>query len=198
VVLLVGVAGTSGSKPSKAQAWYSTCIGIGLILGSGGDFALQLEHDNKDFFIVGLGLFLLSHLAYIAGFWAESASGCFASVPMLGGIAVFAAYAATILAALLPVVPDALRPPVVVYGSVIAMMGVTALSRSWSSSSSWWLSFVGALLFVTSDSFLSLNKFHPDIDTGRMSVMTTYYAAQLLLALSAFAHTTAKSTVKSE
>lgn len=188
IVLLRGVA-CGGSKDGKGVSRYAWYTGIGLALGSCGDFALQLEHDNPEFFVVGLGFFLVSHLAYIGGFWAESKPGCMTTPSMLAGLVVFAGYAVAILSVLLPVLPEKLRAPVVVYGTVIAVMGFAALGRSWDGASgrtTWWLSFFGALLFVTSDSCLALNKFHPDVNTGRPSVMLTYYAAQLLFALSSF------------
>ena len=47
-----------------------------------------------------------------------------------------------------------------------------------------WLGFLGAALFVLSDSFLAVNRFRGAFDSARLLTLSTYYAAQWLIASS--------------
>ncbi len=90
------------------------------------------------------------------------------------------------LVGMLPSVPVADVAPVCVYALVLATMMHRAYDRSAAAvgRSSWVLCFVGALLFVLSDSVLAWDRFVHPVAAARVIVMTTYYAGQLLIALS--------------
>lgn len=79
---------------------------------------------------------------------------------------------------LLPHFPPRLVWPVLAYSTVLFSMLWRALARG--GSARW-----GALLFLLSDTMLACNTFH-QLPHGHLLVMTTYYLAQMLIALSAF------------
>ncbi|MCB1281629.1 MAG: lysoplasmalogenase, partial [Salinibacterium sp.] len=68
--------------------------------------------------------------------------------------------------------------PVAVYGLVLGGMGALALGCNS-------LAAIGGVLFVTSDTLLGLNKFHPGFELWQVDtlIMLTYIAAQGLIAL---------------
>jgi uncharacterized membrane protein YhhN len=178
-------------------------VGAGLILGSGGDFALELDSAGwKHMFLVGLVFFLCSHVAYIAAFVSDSKPGWMSSSTFFVSLLVFGGFAGGLVALLMPGVEDKLQIPVMVYASVIAIMGVTAASRvpfgSASSSSSYWLALAGALFFVASDAILATNKFAGPLPQARWYIMSTYYAAQILLAFAASERWVAQGREKRE
>lgn len=76
-----------------------------------------------------------------------------------------------------------MRVPVVVYAIAIATMAASSFSRQGHSVSntSHVYAFMGAVLFVVSDSLLAYNKFASPIPYSHLWVMITYYAAQLLI-----------------
>jgi uncharacterized membrane protein YhhN len=78
-----------------------------------------------------------------------------------------------------------MKLPVVIYMLVILLMAWQALSR--------WMgtgqagsapAFCGALLFTASDSVLALNRFRGRIRHAQFYILSTYFTAQWLIALS--------------
>ena len=65
-----------------------------------------------------------------------------------------------------------------VYIAVIVAMSVSAMFVE---RKGWWMLVVGVLLFVLSDSVIAWNRFVAHIPYAGMIIMTTYYAAQVLL-----------------
>ena len=160
---------------------YAKLIALGLFLSSFGDVFLELEDDyGLDLFIPGLVSFLLAHLCYIYAFRerVQSASYSF-SVPLV------ALYYGVVMFQLLPKVEMALRVPVAVYGLAISAMAFLSLNRYFTPTvhgNSKWLSLLGSLSFVASDTVLAFNKFHTPIPNAKMIVMITYYLGQVLIA----------------
>jgi uncharacterized membrane protein YhhN len=75
-----------------------------------------------------------------------------------------------------------LQIPVIVYAAVITTMVLTALFRyGRTSNSSFWQVFIGAVLFMISDSILAINKFLDPITNAGLYIMITYVAAQFLI-----------------
>ena len=67
---------------------------------------------------------------------------------------------------------------VVIYSLVILAMGWRAYARIGypaESSVSQWLAFIGALIFISSDSVLSYNKFYGTIPYSEFIVLNTYW-----------------------
>ena len=137
----------------------------------GGDALLTFPGDL--WFVVGLVSFLLAHVAYIALFLRLPPRGRRLPTWTL----VYVLWYAAFLSLLGPHL-GALFVPVAVYGLVLGTMaalaggigGVVAL---------------GGALFVVSDSVLALGRFLPGYEFALhdLTVMTTYLAAQGLIAL---------------
>jgi len=145
---------------------------LALALSWAGDVVLSFP----GFFVVGLSLFLLAHVAYIALFLRRGRRG--RRRPALPAWTLM--YVVWYIAFMLLLGPHlgALLLPVAVYGLVLGAMaalagglgGVVAL---------------GGALFVVSDSVLALGRFLPGYEFALhdLVVMSTYLAAQGLIAL---------------
>ena len=163
-----------------AIAWRSidACgFRAGVLVGLGfsllGDVALMLPVDA---FAVGLGAFLLAHLAYIAAFRRHAT--------IRGVIAagtVYALIATGLLSVLLPQVPPALRWPVLAY--VVVLVGMAAFAFSARGTGGSRLALGGAL-FVLSDSLLAWNRFVEPVPFSPIWVLASYWAAQWCIARS--------------
>lgn len=129
-------------------------------------------------FVAGLSAFLIGHLFYTASFlrrlrfsWLRAAS----ALP----IGLFAGYMGQRLVhALQDSGQSELIAPVLVYVTAISLMAWTALMTKNLYAAA------GSLLFLASDSFLSWNMFIADISRSDIWIMSTYYAAQFLIASS--------------
>jgi uncharacterized membrane protein YhhN len=162
--------------PGDTPAPYRELIVLGLCFSLAGDIFLMLPSDR---FIPGLASFLVAHLLYIAAF--SQADGFSLSVAML---APFALVSAALLRLLWPHLTG-MRIPVVLYVVVIATMGWQAAAQWWSVGETWAaLAFVGAMLFTLSDATLALDRFRASFAAAPAIILTTYYTAQWLIALS--------------
>ncbi|HEY3191120.1 MAG TPA: lysoplasmalogenase [Solirubrobacteraceae bacterium] len=170
ILLLALVVATSGGG---AYRWL---VVAGLVLSMVGDVLLLFPTR----FVAGLASFLTAHLVYIAAFSLGAGAYLLVLVP-------FVVMAAAMLAVLWQRL-GADRGPVLAYITIIAVMGWRAAARALSSAipePSGTLGLVGALLFMTSDSVLAVNRFAYPFAAADLVVMTTYYAAQVLIAWSA-------------
>jgi uncharacterized membrane protein YhhN len=156
--------------------FYRAMIATGLIFSLGGDVFLMLPSDR---FIWGLISFLIAHLFYIIAFVYPD--GIILSPIFL---ALYLVYGGVMVRQLWPHI-GGLRFPVLVYMSVILIMGWQALGR-WSllQTNAALLAAIGATLFVISDSVLALDRFQSRFASARLIVLSTYFGAQWLLALS--------------
>ncbi|MBA3766634.1 MAG: lysoplasmalogenase [Acidobacteria bacterium] len=162
---------------NSVSSFYKYAIICGLAFSLAGDIFLMLPSDR---FISGLVSFLLAHLFYIAAFTFEGARspGVLVAVPLL-------IYGALMLRILLPHL-GSMKAPVVIYMLVILLMAWQALNRWMATAEEQGsaLALVGALLFVVSDSLLALNRFKSRFRGAQAYIMSTYFMAQWLIALS--------------
>lgn len=161
-------------------AWLS-----GLVFSTAGDILLMwtAESNGEIFFILGLGAFLLAHIFYIGGLWAElkGKPGFLRQHPVW--ILPLIAYLFVLLYRIWPGIPPGLHGPVAAYGIVITSMALSVIQlRTHVTRPVFTLLLVGAILFVLSDSLLAMEKFG-NIQLGHLSVMLTYIAGQALLAV---------------
>jgi uncharacterized membrane protein YhhN len=154
---------------------YRYMIIAGLVFSMAGDIFLMLPSDR---FVSGLVAFLIAHLFYIVAFMSEiSTLIWWPLIPLVTyGIAIY-----IILAPYL----GNLKPPVFIYIVVILIMAWLAWERwSHSGQSGTLLAGLGALLFVISDTILAINRFRGAFKSARALNLTTYFAAQCLIASS--------------
>ncbi|MGD2251331.1 MAG: lysoplasmalogenase [Anaerolineales bacterium] len=167
IAVLVGKSSTS---------IYKYLIFAGLVFSLAGDVFLMLPSDQ---FIAGLVSFLIAQILYIAAF----TTGKGFSFNWLSAIP-FVVYGIVIYIVLSPHL-GSMRLPVIVYMLAILTMAWQGWER-WItlSEKGALLGFAGAALFVISDSVLALNRFRGEFASARALTLTTYYAAQWLIALS--------------
>lgn len=174
LLLIILIALLAKNPVSGAYRWL---IVAGLFCSLAGDIFLMLPSDR---FIMGLVSFLLAHLCYIAAFAIDGAPkplSLLLALPLLF-------YAFVMMRILWPHL-GSMRMAVVVYMLVIMLMAWQALNR-WTASAQGGsgLALSGALLFVASDSVLAVNRFKGRLPHAQALIMSTYFAAQLLIALS--------------
>jgi uncharacterized membrane protein YhhN len=158
------------------SSFYRYAIVAGLLFSLAGDIFLMLPQDR---FIPGLVSFLAAHVFYIAAFLTESdrALSVWTLLPVL-------IYGALVLRVLWPHLGK-MRAPVLVYMAVILLMGWAAADRRiLTNQEGSLLAFLGATLFLASDSFLALDKFRRPFRSAQLLILTTYFTAQCLIALS--------------
>lgn len=155
---------------------YRTWVVRGLVASLVGDVLLMLP---QDLFLPGLVAFLVAHLCYLRAFTSDAR---FSAVIATGVPLILAA---VVIVRLMWPGLGALRLPVIAYVGVIVAMAWQALER-WRQGSHAGATFagVGALLFMTSDAALGINRFRGALPGSAMVVLATYYAAQFLIAAS--------------
>ncbi|MFJ3391910.1 lysoplasmalogenase [Leifsonia aquatica] len=154
--------------PAARRSGTALWAGLGILFGWLGDVSLM---DAGIGFLIGLGFFLLGHIAYIALFVRRMRAGR----PRWWS-AVYAVWFVALLVVLAPHA-GALLVPLAVYGLSLAVLGVAG------SACSRWIA-AGSACFVVSDSLLGLDRFLPGFSMPQvdLAIMVTYIAAQGLIA----------------
>lgn len=168
---------------ARAGGAYAWLTWIGLILGAAGDVLLQFmdcrPKDREPFFRAGLGAFLIGHVFYIVAF------------ALLGRVTGWAVLLAAVLFAAMFLLQFPARMdlkgqkvPVYAYAAVISVMTAFAV-LSFGAGARGALVGLGGILFLVSDAILALIFFSPLREKALPTWnLITYYAAQILLALS--------------
>lgn len=170
ILLLIALLVHSSARP----IW----LWPALIFSAAGDFLLALPIHNG--FIFGLGAFLVAQLCYGVGFWRDRA-------PLAGKTKSRFLFVAGISVALAGVILPStgeLLLPVSFYLCAIGFMALGAACYATGNATV----FVGALLFVLSDSVIAINKFLWPFDASGWIIMITYYAAQALMVTGILRH----------
>ena len=132
-----------------------------------------LMYSGQNFFMLGLGSFLLGHIAYIFLFKKQFQFNLFKSLPL--SVATFLYFMV-----LKKGIPNELFIPVAVYCSVITLMAIFAVCRI-TNAKSYQIVLLGAILFVISNSLIAYNKFYETLKYSTVLVMSTYGLAQYLI-----------------
>lgn len=154
-----------------------TLIFLALAFSLLGDILLMFTNQSSSFFICGLVAFLIAHVFYILLFLKQrntSKNGIvFIGFMLAYGMLLFFILKASLQDMLIPVI---------LYMLVILTMATSAfLRQNQVVKSSYILVFIGAILFMISDSILALNKFHQPLPFSSFSIMFTYAFAQLFI-----------------
>jgi len=165
-------------KPwSGVSGQYAGAVALGLLFSLAGDVFLMLPTDR---FREGLASFLAAHVCYIVAF--TSGTGF---IPDLVPTVAFGTSGLLLLRLLWRGVPGRLRVPVILYVVVILTMAVQATGRALRIHDvSSLLAAAGAALFVVSDALLAWDRFRASFLFSRVAVLSTYFVAQWLIALS--------------
>ena len=164
---------------SSLKKW----IVLALVFSWAGDVLLMFESTNSNFFIFGLVAFLIAHIFYIL-FYENVIREEKVSKNYWWFLPVIIYYVALIYI-LSPNLGD-MKLPVRIYGIVISYMLIKALQtggiKNFGAAT---LMIAGAVLFITSDSILAINKFYELFQYAEIAIMLTYGIAQLLITLGA-------------
>lgn len=156
---------------SSPPTFYQKMIIIGLIFSTVGDVFLI---DSRRF-VQGLISFLLAHICFIIAFF---------STPNLPSLIFYLAYVTFFLSLLWKHLGN-LKIPVIIYSLALALMSWFALSRYFEINDQKSLfAFLGSVSFVASDSLLAFNKFKSPFPFAEILILSTYFLAQWLIALS--------------
>lgn len=160
----------------------------GFLFSIAGDTLLMfVEHElgGEQFFLFGLGSFLITHLLYIAGFGQIKGfkKGLLAQQKWIfipGGL-----FLAGNLIYLWPDIPDAMKIAVGLYSFVIISMALSCFNlKSLITTPIFQLLMSGVLLFLLSDTIIGLNKFKShqlSLPYPRLLIMLTYLSGQYLI-----------------
>jgi len=156
---------------SSPPTFYQKMIITGLIFSTVGDIFLI---DSRRF-VQGLMSFLLAHVCFIIAFF---------STPNFPTAIFYLAYVALFLSILWKRLGN-LKIPVIVYSFALTLMSWFALSRYVElNDHKSLLAFLGSISFVASDSLLAFNKFKSSFPFAEILILSTYFVAQWLIALS--------------
>jgi len=147
-----------------------------------GDIILLFSDKGELYFIFGLVSFLASHLVYIVLFNKQQTTReNDKKVQFWLGIFLILGYFTFMIFTLFPKLGP-LKIPVLVYAIVITTMLFFAFKGSlkWSIPANKYI-FIGAIVFVSSDSVLAFNKFYTPIEHASFYIMATYCLAQYLI-----------------
>lgn len=149
-----------------------------------GDVSLMFQGRNELYFMAGLGAFLVAHICYVMAYHQHIERKEEAG---FNGIQKFRfslpiVLAGTGLITILYAHLGALKMPVTIYAIVLMVMTLQALFRyGYTNSVSFWFVFVGAILFMISDSMIAVNKFLSSFELAGLLIMATYILAQFLI-----------------
>jgi uncharacterized membrane protein YhhN len=163
-------------RQKRTSKWYHTALLCGLGFSLAGDIFLMWP---DKLFLPGLVAFLIGHLFYIGAF-----SKGIAFKPFKLSALFFIAYGCAMYIILLPGLGD-MKIPVLIYLIVILFMAWQALQRfnSFQDKGSE-LAYIGAALFVVSDSILAISRFRDPFLLSRLLILVTYFTAQWFIARS--------------
>lgn len=157
----------------------ATRILVGLVFSALGDAFLIWQ--DQGYFVHGLLMFAVTHVLYASAFGMRP-------LALRTGL-VMAVLSGLCYAILYPGLSGAFTYLVGVYVALVSFMGWRAMAGLRLMGAAWrWTELAagsGALLFIVSDLTIALNKFCFPVPYSRALIMSTYYAAQMLIALSA-------------
>lgn len=164
-------------------AWYVTqssrvnpLFVIALVFSFIGDVLLL---DKINYFIFGIGAFLITQLIYVLLFSKDLGNASWKN--KLLSIFPFLIFYSVLISILKPALNDLLIP-VSIYGFVISVFGMVALLKYLHHKNTCNLLLLqGAVLFIISDSMIALNKFYEEQSFYPVSIMITYVLAQYLI-----------------
>jgi alkenylglycerophosphocholine/alkenylglycerophosphoethanolamine hydrolase len=145
---------------------------VGLAFSASGDFFLG--YDPVNWFVLGLGSFLIAHIFYI--FSLKPILPKAEIIKRLPVIVVYCFYGVGMFSFIYTGLGE-LFIPVFIYMAILLLMGIATLL---SQKSNTWL-IIGGISFIVSDSLIGLDKFYLEIPYASFWIMTTYYFAQFSL-----------------
>lgn len=156
-------------------------IVMALVFGFIGDVFLMWP-ERKNNFMLGLGAFLIGHFCYVLLFLQNISFAKDVPVWFYLIIIIYAIGAYTVVKKLIAYLGD-MKIPTYIYMAVILLMSFASLARIWimGMNISFFLPFIGSLLFLCSDAMLGFYTFKGKFKNGNVYIMLTYVLAQSLI-----------------
>jgi len=153
-----------------------------LFFSWAGDVALGVTRNQETMFLMGLVCFLLTHVLYVIVFFRTSGRNL-PPKKIICSIIPVLLYGLVLLYFLYDDLGE-MKIPVVIYTSVILAMVAAAINRIEKvNRTSFYLVLIGAVLFLSSDSMLAIDKFSNPFPFASPLIMFTYIAGQFLIVL---------------
>lgn len=158
-------------------------IVISLIFSFLGDTFLLFTNISETYFLLGLGSFLVAQLAYAFAFFKDKKNNNLSKNYKSVTLIIFGIYISGLFLAIYKNLND-FTIPVVIYAIAVSFMGIAAAFRKESVNiKSYRLTFVGALLFVISDTVIAIDKFAYNslLPFASVAIMVLYISGQFLI-----------------
>ncbi len=179
---LLAVALTLDPTDPTTRAWFVVALVFSLagdvFLMIGGDESPTSEVNEELWFTLGLGSFLVGHLAYIVGLVVSGVDGGALIVGVVVVLGAMLLVGRRIVTAVRSSDEPGLAVPVAAYMTVISTMVACAFGTASA------LAIGGASLFYLSDALIGWNRFVKSYAWGPVAIMVTYHLAQAGLVLS--------------
>ena len=171
---------------SKLRGRFAKRIAAGLFFGLIGDTLLMFLDMEPSFFIFGLTAFLIGHICYISAFFID-----FRNLPKNGNkvilfsVLAFVGFCVGFYLYFKNYLGE-FELPVTIYALVISLMAISATCRIGKvNATSFNLIFLGALLFLISDTILAYDKFVVQFGHAGLFIMVIYMLAQYFITIGA-------------
>ncbi len=152
----------------------------GLIFGLAGDILL-ISKKSERLFMAGLVSFLLGHVCYIVAMFIKSAG--FSPAFAVLSFAALAVVGVLSYLSLAKKIPSEMKIPVIIYLAMLVFLNYVAVNiLAGAFSFAALLLFIGTASFYVSDYILARGRFSERLKKQEFVVMTTYIAAQVLIA----------------
>jgi alkenylglycerophosphocholine hydrolase len=170
-LLLLAVVGVPRTR-------FAGLIWAGILLSVVGDVALLWQ--SKRAFLVGLGAFLLAHVAYVIAFLGAAVWS-----PHVALVAAVMIVSSSFLLRAIWTGAAGMHGPVIAYAVVISAMVISAAATLGGPLPLAPFAAVGSVLFYISDSSLALNLFRKPIPHVAFLAIGVYWIGQLGIAIAA-------------
>ncbi|MFL0353679.1 lysoplasmalogenase [Xanthomarina sp. GH4-25] len=165
------------TQSSNLEIKLKTMILLALVFSLLGDILLMFVSQSANYFIGGLVAFLTAHIFYVLVFLKHRNTSK-NSIVFIGSLL---AYGVLIFYILRDSLGNMLIPVILYMLVIFAMATAAFLRKGQVVKTSFTLVFIGAILFMISDSILALNKFYQPLPFTNFSIMFTYSFAQLFI-----------------
>jgi uncharacterized membrane protein YhhN len=170
---------------------YVLIILIALIFSLFGDivliFAVGEQKQIEKFFLIGLSLFFITHIAYVVAFTVFN--GFFIQDAILGGVLLIVVIILYQIYTKKGTVGNKIKIPTFIYMLILGFMLTKALSSvqgEYFSDVQKVLIIIGAMMFVASDIILGVRYFIKSRNVLRIILLMLYFNGQYLIALSCY------------
>lgn len=177
------------SQHQKGKAFRAFILPAFLFCSLGDAFMMFMPV-SENYFIAGLGAFLIGHILLTSSFASEIITNkswnqhwlqlAFSTLIVVYGAEFFILNRAAF---------GELWFPVLIYCFAISAMGVAATMRDYyASRQGYFKVIIGAIFFILSDSLLAVNKFVVPFEYAGTLILATYFLAQYLIATGCLAN----------